>query len=69
MKLTITLLFRAISPAGAPDNMGLLIALAYRIIQILIASIGVGYWLTSRSEVREVMHEADRGTDLQSVRA
>lgn len=58
-ELTVTLLFQAISPEGAPENMGLLIALAYRIIQILIASIGVGYWLTSRSEVQEIMHEAE----------
>ncbi len=58
-EVTITLLFQAISPQGAPPNMGLLIALAYRIIQILIASIGVGYWLTSRSEVQEIMHEAE----------
>jgi hypothetical protein len=58
-ELTVTLLFQAISPAGAPPNMGLLIALAYRVIQVLIASIGVGFWLTSRSEVQEIMHEAE----------
>jgi uncharacterized membrane protein YbhN (UPF0104 family) len=54
----ITLLFRAASPPTAPANVGLLIALAYRIIQILIATIGLGYWLSGRSEVRELMHEA-----------
>jgi glycosyltransferase 2 family protein len=58
-ELTLNLLFRSVSPAGAPQNAGLLIALAYRIIQIAIASIGVGYWLTSRSEVREIIHEAE----------
>ena len=58
-ELTLNLLFRSISPAGAPENAGLLIALAYRIIQICISSIGVIYWLTSRSEVSEVMHEAE----------
>jgi uncharacterized membrane protein YbhN (UPF0104 family) len=58
-EVTVMLLFKAISPAGAPKNMGLLIALAYRIIQILIASVGVGYWLTSRGEVQEIMHEAE----------
>jgi uncharacterized membrane protein YbhN (UPF0104 family) len=58
-EVTITLLFRAVAPVGAPENMGLLIALAYRIIQVLIASIGVGYWLTGRSEVQEIMHEAE----------
>ena len=58
-ELTLNLLFRCVSPAGAPANAGLLIALAYRIIQITISSIGVVYWLTSRSEVSEVMHEAE----------
>jgi len=58
-EVAITLLFRAASPPGAPDNMGLLIALAYRIIQISIATIGMGYWLAGRSEVRELMHEAE----------
>ncbi len=58
-ELTLNLLFRSISPPAAPENAGLLIALAYRIIQISISSIGVVYWLTSRSEVSEVMHEAE----------
>ena len=59
-ELTLNLLFRSVSPAGAPENAGLLIALAFRIIQLCIASIGVGYWLTSRSEVSEVVHEAQQ---------
>jgi hypothetical protein len=58
-EVAVTVLFGAVSPAGAPKNMGLLIALAYRLIQIAIASIGVGYWLAGRSEVRELMHEAE----------
>jgi uncharacterized protein (TIRG00374 family) len=58
-EVCITLMFRAVTPAGAPENMGLLIALGYRLIQILIASIGLVYWLTSRSEVRELIHEAE----------
>ena len=45
--------------AGAPPNMGLLIALTYRLIQISIAMIGLAYWLAGRSEVRELMHEAE----------
>jgi hypothetical protein len=58
-EVAITLLFRAASPPEAPPNMGLLIALAYRLIQISIATIGIGYWLAGRSEVRELMHEAE----------
>jgi uncharacterized protein (TIRG00374 family) len=58
-EVTITLLFRAASPPGAPPNMGLLIALTYRLIQISIATIGMAYWLAGRSEVQELMHEAE----------
>jgi uncharacterized protein (TIRG00374 family) len=72
-EVAITLLFRAASPVGAPPNMGLLIALGYRLIQISIATIGMGYWLAGRSEVRELMHEAQEQppavelTELTSV--
>ena len=59
-EVAITLLFRAASPPSAPPNMGLLIALGYRIIQILIATIGVGYWLAGRREVKELMQEAEQ---------
>lgn len=58
-EIAITLLFRAVSPPGAPANTGLLIALGYRLIQISIATIGLGYWLAGRREVEELMHEAD----------
>jgi uncharacterized protein (TIRG00374 family) len=58
-EVVITLLFRAVTPAGAPPNMGLLIALAYRLIQICIATIGLGYWLAGRREVEELMQEAE----------
>jgi uncharacterized protein (TIRG00374 family) len=58
-EVCITLMFRAVAPPGAPENMGLLIALGYRLIQICIASIGLMYWLTSRSEVKELMNEAE----------
>jgi uncharacterized protein (TIRG00374 family) len=58
-EVAITLLFRAFSPPGAPQSMGLLIALGYRLIQISIATIGLGYWLAGRREVEELMHEAE----------
>ncbi|MFT3920988.1 MAG: hypothetical protein QM778_00490 [Myxococcales bacterium] len=65
-EVVITLLLRAVSPPGAPPNMGLLVAMTYRIVQICIATIGLGYWLAGRREVRELMHEAKElpsGTD------
>lgn len=58
-EVAITLLFRAFSPPDAPQTMGLLIALGYRLIQISIATIGLAYWLAGRREVEELMHEAE----------
>lgn len=57
-EVTITLLFRAASPPQAPPSVGLVVALAYRLIQISIATIGAGYWLAGRREVRELVEEA-----------
>jgi len=58
-EVAITLLFRAFSPPGAPQTMGLLIALGYRLIQISIATIGLAYWLPGRREVEQLMYEAE----------
>jgi hypothetical protein len=59
LEFVFTLLFRAASPPTAAPSTGLLIALAYRLLQISIATIGVGYWIAGRSEVRELIHEAE----------
>ena len=42
---------------------GLVVSLGYRITTLLIAVIGVGYYLTSRQEVADVLHSAE-GTEL-----
>lgn len=47
--------------AGGPPTQpgqGLVIMLAYRLITLLIAGVGICYYFTSRSEVAEVLHEA-----------
>jgi hypothetical protein len=38
---------------------GLVVALGYRIITVLIAAVGLVYYLTSRREVAEMMHEVE----------
>jgi uncharacterized protein (TIRG00374 family) len=58
-EVVLNLLFRSISPPTAPQNAGFLLALVYRVFQVSIAGIGVGYWLTSRREVQVLMHEAE----------
>lgn len=39
---------------------GLVVALAYRLITVLIAAVGVCYYLTSRQELAEVIHEVEQ---------
>lgn len=53
-------LYAQISPVTpAPVGQGLLIALTYRVLTILVGLIGVGYYLRRRKEVDEVYHQAE----------
>jgi len=48
-------------PVGGPgDVVGVLVALVYRLITIAITAVGVVYYWTCRSEIRQVMDEAER---------
>lgn len=40
-------------------DQGLIVALGYRIITVLIAAVGICYYLASRAELAEVLHEAE----------
>ena len=40
---------------------GFVVALVYRLITLLIASLGAFYYLRNRREMVEVMHEAEEG--------
>ncbi len=55
-------LFYAHMPGTAttiPAGQGLVVALAYRLITILIAAVGICYYLGSRREVAEVIQQAE----------
>lgn len=45
--------------AAMMPGQGLVVALGYRIITVLIAAIGIAYYLGSRQEVAEVLHDAE----------
>jgi len=57
-----------IVPADGPgDVIGVLVAMAYRIVTIAIAAVGVVYYWTSRREVREVIERAEHANDDDSA--
>ena len=52
-------LYSALMPAGAPAGQGFVVALAYRLVTILVAVIGIGFYLSERREVAELVHAAE----------
>jgi uncharacterized protein (TIRG00374 family) len=61
-ELVLELLYTSVPQPGVSmqPGQGLLVALGYRVICVLIAIVGVCYYLTSRREVAEVLHEAEQ---------
>ena len=55
----LSFLYAVVSGVSSAKAQGLVVALAYRIVTVLIAMVGVGYYLSARREVAEVMHEAE----------
>jgi hypothetical protein len=49
---------QAIGGVGV-GGVGALVSLAYRIVMLVVAFVGVCYYLASRREVAEVMHEVE----------
>jgi uncharacterized protein (TIRG00374 family) len=52
-------LYVYVPAAGPVRDIGILVALAFRLVTIAIATIGVGFYWACRREVQEVMHEAE----------
>ena len=51
---------------GLDKRQGFVVALGYRLVTLLIAMVGVCYYLGARREVAEVMHEAEEEQELDS---
>jgi uncharacterized protein (TIRG00374 family) len=50
-----------------PNGQGLVVALCYRLITVLIAFLGVGYYFRNRREVSEAIHENEQDTQLSTT--
>lgn len=52
---------------GMPAHEGLIVALAYRFLIILVAVIGMAYYFASKGEVQEALKAAGEGESLDSL--
>jgi uncharacterized protein (TIRG00374 family) len=68
LEVTLNGMYYVFSPPGVPDFQGFLLALAYRVLQISVATIGVVYYLASRAEVQQLMEET-KEAELQAEQA
>jgi len=62
-EIAMEALYQLVPAPGSGEVSGILVALVYRLITIGMAAIGVVYYWLSRSEVREVMQEAEHAND------
>ena len=59
-------LYSNVPAAGPGDAIGILVAMAYRLVTFAIAAVGVGFYWAGRREVQNVMHEAEEAQKLLS---
>ena len=61
-EIVLEFLYTHVPVSGPPIavGQGLVVALVYRLITVLIATLGVFYYLTNRREMAEVIHEAEQ---------
>jgi uncharacterized protein (TIRG00374 family) len=60
MEAAVELLYRA---TGAIEGDGTIVALAYRMATLVMASVGAMYYLTARKRVGDLIHQADELAD------
>jgi uncharacterized membrane protein YbhN (UPF0104 family) len=59
-ELALDFLYRGIAPELVDPRQGFVVALGFRVVAILVAMVGLVYYLAGRKEVRELIEEAER---------
>jgi uncharacterized membrane protein YbhN (UPF0104 family) len=62
LEIVFNVIYRGVAGPAMPDQQGFLIVLAYRLLQMCIALIGLYYYLMGRREVDEILHEAEEAS-------
>jgi uncharacterized membrane protein YbhN (UPF0104 family) len=66
LEVVFNVIYRGVASPQMPEQQGFLIVLAYRLLQMCIALIGLYYYLMGRREVDELLHEAEEANDTRS---
>jgi hypothetical protein len=70
LELVFNAIYRAVSPTNMPANQGFLVVVAFRLIQLCVASIGLYFYLRGKREVDQLLHAAsDKQPDQATVSA
>jgi hypothetical protein len=59
LEAVFNVIYRGVADPEMPATQGFLIVLAYRLLQICIALLGLYYYLAGRREVDQLMHDAE----------
>jgi uncharacterized protein (TIRG00374 family) len=59
LEAVFNVIYRGVADPDMPGTQGFLIVLAYRLLQMCIALLGLYYYLAGRREVDQLMHEAE----------
>jgi len=62
----LDILYTYVPQAGAtiPAGQGLVVALCYRLITVLVAALGIGYYIGNRREVSQAIHEDQQDSKI-----
>jgi glycosyltransferase 2 family protein len=63
LEAVFDVVYRGISSPLMPSQQGFMIVLAYRVLQLCVATIGLYYYLAGRREVRELLNQARDAND------
>lgn len=59
LEAALVFLYRGVDEVGFSGGRGFVIALAYRLITVLLALIGVAYYIAGRRQVADLVHEVE----------
>jgi uncharacterized membrane protein YbhN (UPF0104 family) len=65
LEYALDFLYRAVSTVEVAERQGFVVALGYRVVQMGIAAIGLGYYISGRTEVQKLIDNANEWEEAE----